>query len=410
MNLLLIHAYFLPPNAPGSVRWNEMSRLWAEAGHQLTVIAGNIDYTTGQPYQYDTNCSEEAYSTSHLIRVPMSRQYQNGSFGRIWAYFVFFFTSLWAGLKLRHQHFDVVIATSPPLTIGLTGWLLARLWRKPLLLEIRDLWPDAPIQMGYVHNWLARWLAYGLEAFLYHQANHIVVLTPAFQQWLITRKQVDVCKITIIPNGADFQLTEDIAHSLDVVAFRRQHDMMGGFWVVYAGAHGLANGLLAMLRVAKKLQQTPVQFLFIGDGPEKNRLQAEAQRLQVTNVRFADAYPKKMVLSFILAADAGLVMMQPLPIFDTMLSAKLFDYFACRKPVLSGIGGLSRNVVESANAGQYIDPAQPEDWVQKLSVYFQQPEVGRQQGENGYQLARKQFDRERLATRYLDVISQLVNA
>ena len=103
-------------------------------------------------------------------------------------------------------------------------------------------------------------------------------------------------------------------------------------------------------------------------------------------------------------------MMQPLPIFDTMLSAKLFDYFACRKPVLSAIGGLSRDVVESANAGQYIDPADPDDWLQKLSVYLQQPEVSRQQGENGYQLARKQFDREMLAARYLTIINQLVNS
>ena len=409
MHLLLIHAYFLPTEAPGSIRWNDMARMWANEGHRLTVIAGTIDYISGKPYQANDLTGEAMHPNIRVIRAGMSHQYSSGKLGRLWAYFTFFVNSLWTGLRLRHQLFDAVIATSPPLSVGLTGWLLAAYYRKPVVVEIRDLWPDAPIQMGYLRHPLTIKLAYQLERFLYRRADRIVVVTTAFRQLLIEQKKVEADKLIVIPNGADFVQIEAIIRSLDVTVFRKQHGMSNGFWIIYAGSHGIANGLPALLQVADQLRHAPVQFLLVGNGPEKEKLQAEARRLQLPNMHFRDAGPKTDVLPFILAADAGLVIMQPLPIFGTMLSAKLFDYFACRKPVLTAIGGLTCTLVETANAGLYLDPAKPAEWAEKLLTYLNTADL-HQQGENGYRLAKQQFDRQALALAYLNGIKQLVAA
>lgn len=411
MHFLLIHAYFLPPEAPGSIRWNEMSRLWTEAGHRLTVITGDIDYTTGNPYSKDTIRQEnqEPQPGIRIIRVPMSRHYQHGPVGRLWAYLTFLLTSIWAGLTRCQEQVDALIATSPPLTVGITGWLLARWYGKPLILEIRDLWPDAPIQMGYLRHPVTQWLAFRLEAFLYQQAQHLVVLTSAFQQVLCERKRVSPNKITIIPNGADLPLVEQLCRQQHNRAFRQQHGMEEGFWIVYAGAHGPANGLSVLLQVADQLRQLPVYFLLIGDGPAKPRLQAEARRRQLPNIRFKDALTKKAVLPYILAADAGLVIMQPQSIFDTMLSAKLFDYMACQKPVLTAINGLSRSLITDANAGQFVDPANPDTWRSTIATYLANPDLAAQQGANGYQLVKQLYNRNSLAKHYLKILTHLCN-
>lgn len=399
MNILLIHAYFLPPDAAGSVRWNAMAQHWADAGHRITVIAGTIDYLTGKPYPSLPE-KEQPHPKITVVRARMPPSYAAGPGGRLKAYLGFAFTSFWVGVHQSGGRFDVVLATSPPLTVGLTGWLLARWWGVPLVLELRDLWPDAPISLGFLPNVIMRRVAFRLERFLYRQARHIVVLTPGFRTVLTAEKTVRPEKISVIPNGVDFPINH-LLSGLSRKQFREKNGMADGFWIVYAGAHGRANGLAALLPVAEKLQSTSVHFLLIGDGPEKANLQAETTRRGLTNVHFRPTIPKTQVLPWLSAADVGLVLMQPRPVFDTMLSAKLFDYFAARLPVFTAIGGQSRAVVEAAGAGFFVDVNQPETWLLAINTYRENPDLAQTQGQAGYEYARMNFDREKLAGEYL---------
>lgn len=402
MNILLIHAYFLPPGAAGSVRWNEIARHWAEAGHRITVIAGTIDYLTGKPY-LNLPEVEPHQPNIRVIRAWLPASYGKNKAGRLLAYLVFMGTGFRAGLGRMPGGFDLVLASSPPLPVGITGWLLAKIGRVPLVLELRDLWPDAPVSLGFLPNPVLRRVAFWLEGFLYRQARHIVVLTPAFRDVLIKVKNVLSGKISVILNGADFSLDDKLGSELSRDEFRAQNGMTDGFWIVYAGAHGPANGLALLLPIAEKLQSEAVHLLLIGNGPEKASLRAEVTRRGLPNVHFRPAMPKAEVLRWLSVADAGLVIMQPRPVFDAMLSAKLFDYFAVRIPVLTAIGGQSRVVVEAAEAGFFVNIHEPETWFSAIRAYRENPDLAWQQGQAGYDYTRTHFDRERLAETYLTI-------
>lgn len=407
MHVLLVHPYFLPPGAAGSVRWNEMTRHWVVSGHRVTVLAGSVDYLSGKIHQATDNQSENKQVASgiRVIRVSMSRFYNRGRWGRLWAYWTFFWNSLGAGLFWVNGPVDVMLATSPPLTAGLTGYLLARLRGKPFVLEIRDLWPDAPVELGYLTNPFLIRIAHWLERFLYRKAAHIITLTPAFRHVLVTQKGVLPSRCTTISNGADFDLTHSLSEAVDRDKFREQHDLAGRFWVVYTGAHRFANGLPAMIEAAETMKDKPIGFLMIGDGPEKAKLQAETIRRGLINIRFLPAVPKPDVLRWIAAADAGLVIMQPMPIFKTMLSAKLFDYLACGKPVLTAIDGLTRQLAEHHEFGVFVDPENPASWHKQICSYIAQPILGKKHGDNGFRYAQQNANRTTLAHHYLTILN-----
>lgn len=409
MHILLIHSFFLPPGAAGSVRWNEMARHWVEAGYRVTVLAGSLDYLTGKPYKHrDEQAETEPTKPGvRVVRVSMSGVYNRGQWGRLWAYWVFFWNSLWAGLFRVKNDVDVVLATCPPLTAGLTGWLLAARFNRPFVLEIRDLWPDAPVQMGYLTNPVVRRMVYWLERFLYRKAAHIITLAPAFDGVLMGQKGVANNRCTSLSNGADLELTHASLADFNRVMFRKKHQLTDRFWIIYAGAHGVANGLMAVIEAAETMRQEPIGFLMLGDGSEKAQLRAEVHRRGLVNIRFLPAMPKPETLRWIAAADAGLVIMQPLPIFKTMLSAKLFDYLACQKPVLTAIDGLSRQLAEQHKFGLFIDPENPASWHKQICLYIAQPTLVAHLGANGYAYVRQNADRTALAHRYLTILNRV---
>ncbi|OIN60277.1 glycosyltransferase family 4 protein [Arsenicibacter rosenii] len=406
MHILLLHQYFLPEHAAGSTRWNELVRHWANAGHQITILAGSVDYASGKPYNGKTEMALPA--SVRILRARVPATYQSGTAGRLWAYFGFLINSLWTGWSATEHSVHIVVASSPPLTIGLTGWLLAAKSGVPLVLELRDLWPDAPIELGFLRHSLLRWAAYRLEQFLYRKATHLVALTEAFKHVLINQKRMPAKRITVIPNGADFSQLQAVQRLFDRDAFRKEHHMEAGFWIIYAGAHGPANGLSILLDAADRLRHTPVRFLLIGDGPEKNALQHRAFQLKLTNVRFETSRPKKEVLPFILAADAGMVIMQPKPLFDTMLSAKLFDYLGCGLPVLTAINGLTRQLLTEAEAGLFLDPERPETWEGNLKPLLTNPVLHQQYSQQAIRLATYRFNRSEQAQAYIQCLKSCI--
>lgn len=404
MRILLIHQFFLEDDEGGGSRWNEISKIWKENDHDVTVLAGMTHYM-------GTGINRHNRKFFHVAKncngIQVIRCFAGGNSKsiprRIISFFSFALSAILGGLFYAKENYDVIIVTSPPLFVGITGLFLS--WWKgiPFIFEVRDLWPESAIDLGILKNKNLIRLAYWFESYLYKKAKLINVLTPAFKECLIA-KGIDPKKIIYIPNAADFPNAEKALSTFDHAQFRQQHQLQDKFVITYVGAHGIANHLVQMLDTAKLLTDTNVIFLLIGDGAQKQFLIKEAEKRNLKNVRFIDSVSKFEVFNYIHASDMGTSVLKKTNNFKTIYSNKTFDYFSCKKPVLMAIDGISRKLVEDAHAGVFIEPENPADFAQKIRFYIDNPLLVREQGENGYWYAKNHFDREVLAVRYLNYI------
>ena len=411
MRVLLLHQYFLEEDDHGGSRWNEISKQWTQDGHTVTVIAGMMHYSSSEKRaEYKGKLfKRKRQGVLNIIRCHVSESYNSSFIGRLWAYFSFVFSSLWAGLFMTKGQFDVVIVTSPPLFIAISGYLISRFKRIPFVFEIRDLWPESAIDTGVVTNKLVMKLAFALEAFVYKKATLINVLTPAFRETLIEKKKVNPDKIIFIPNAADFTLSDKILLNFEKDSFRKEHNLEGKFVIIYVGAHGIANHLEQIIDTGLLLLNTNVLFLLIGDGMEKKRLVALAKEKKLNNIRFLDPVPKAEVFKYILASDMGTSVLKNVDTFKTVYSNKTFDYMSCKIPILMAIDGVSKKLIEDAQAGEFVEPENPKDFAEKIKFYLNNPDQVIKQGENGYKFAKSNFDRIVLAEKYIGLIKERLN-
>ena len=408
MKILLIHQYFLEEDDPGGSRWNEMTKTWNEQGHEIVVLGGMMHYNGSEkrPEYKGKWFKTNMQGNIKVIRSHVSESYNANFIGRLWGYFSFVFSSLWAGLFKARGKFDVIVVTSPPLFVGITAYLLSRIKRVPFVFEVRDLWPESAIDTGVVKSRLIIKMAYALEKFIYKKAVLINVLTPAFRDTLIEKKNISSDKIIFIPNAADFSLSDELLETFDTEIFKKEKGLDGRFIITYVGAHGVANHLDQVLDAALLLKDTNVLFLLIGNGMEKQRLIEKATQLKLDNVRFEDSVPKKEVFKYILISDMGASILKKVDTFKTVYSNKTFDYMACKKPILMAIDGVSRKLVEDAQAGSYVEPENAEEYEHVIRHYLDDPALLKEQGENGYRYAKSNFDRTVLALNYLEEIKK----
>jgi len=411
MKILLLHQYFLEENDPGGSRWNEISKAWANLGHDVTVLAGMIHYNGNEklPEYKGKYFVKKQQGNVNVLRSHVSESYNSGFAGRLWGYFSFMFSSFWGGTFKVKGKFDVVIVTSPPLFVGVSGYLISKFKRAPFVFEIRDLWPESAIDTGVLTNKAIIKFAYAIEKFIYKKAKLINVLTPAFYETLNTKKNVSKEKLLMITNAADFSLSEKLLNEFDTNEFRKKLGIDDRFVITYVGAHGVANHLQQILEAGKKLEDTNVLFLLIGQGMQKEKLIKLANEMEVKNVKFIDPVPKIEVFKYILASDMGTSVLKNVETFKTVYSNKTFDYMSCKKPILMAIDGVSRALVEDAKAGSFVIPEDPESFNQIIREYLKNPSRLKEQGENGYIYARKNFDRELLSKKYIFEIEKLLN-
>jgi glycosyltransferase involved in cell wall biosynthesis len=412
MNILLIHQYFLEEDDPGGSRWNEFTRVWTEQGYTVTVLGGMMHYNGKEkkPEYKGRYFVKKQQGAVTVWRCHVSEAYNKHFIGRLWGYFSFMFSSLYAGLFKAKGKYDVVMVTSPPLFVGVSGYLVSLLRGMPFVFEVRDLWPESAIDTGVLTNKLVIKLAFWVEGFIYKRARLINVLTPAFYTALKEKKGIPESKLIQISNASDFSLSEGLRREFDREAFRKEHDLEGRFVITYVGAHGVANCLEQLLDAGLALADTDVLFVLIGQGMEKERLMKLANERIVTNVRFLDSVPKAEVFRYILASEMGASVLKRVDTFKTVYSNKTFDYMSCKRPILMAIDGVSRELVEAAGAGSYVEPENTAEYNRVIREYLNDPQRVEREGESGYQFARKNFDREVLAGKYLEYIKDLLKA
>ena len=413
MRILLIHQYFLEKGEGGGSRFNEMTKTWSEQGHKITVLAGMVHYNTGKkPKKYQhkyTFKDSQFYKDVDVIRCHVSESYNINFLGRLWAYFSFVISSLYAGLFKIKGKFDVVLVTSPPLFVGITAYVISLFKRTPFVFEIRDLWPESAIDTGVLKNKLIIKFSYWFESFIYENAKIINVLTPAFRDKLITDKNIPKDKVIFIPNAADFTLAEKVQKDFDAKSFKKELGFEGKFVFTYVGAHGVANHLIQLIDVAENLKDTNIIFQLIGSGMRKEFLQMEVSKRNLKNVIFRNSVPKSEVFKFILASDVGVSVLKNIDTFKTIYSNKTFDYMSCKIPILMVIDGVSRKLIEESKAGIYVEPENTKSIINGINTLRNMNKNELQiMGNAGYEFSKKHFDREYLAKSYIRKLKNIL--
>ncbi len=408
LNILIVHQYFLDANGAGGARWNEFSKFWSQAGHNVTVLAGMVDYNTGRKldkYRWKYICKERTDTGVTVYRCHVSQKYNSSFFGRAWAYFSFAFSSTIAGLFFAKRP-DVILATSPPLTVSTTMNWLGWIRRRPTIFEVRDLWPESALDTGVLKPGRLANLLFKMEAKAYRRARWINVLTPAFRDKLIQEKGIAADKISMIPNGADPSFFQPGDRNNEV---RTQLGLSEKFVVGYFGAHGRANCLGQLLDAAKLLQSTApnVQIMLVGGGMEKEELVKRVQQEKLSNVTFVDSVPKQEVSQYVNATDVCTAVLMKNETFKTVYPNKVFDYMCCARPTIIGIDGVARKLVMDAKAGIFTEPENPQAFVDAVLTLKNDRALSDEMGRSGREFVLQNFTREKLASQYLEIVSDL---
>lgn len=401
MKILFITDNFPPEvNAPAT-RTYEHCRQWSAAGDQVTVITCAPNFPQGKVHDGYRNklCQREIMDGIEVIRVWSYITANEGFAKRVLDYLSFAFTSFWAGL---FKDYDVIIATSPQFFTTFSGFALSKIRRKPWVFELRDLWPESIKAVGAMESGLLIKFLEKIELFMYRDADLVVPVTWAFKENL-ERRGIDAGKIMVVPNGANLDLYQPQEKDRDLLAAL---ELEGKFVIGYIGTHGLAHGLDFIIRAAAKIDDPSLHFLFIGAGAAKADAVRLASDLKVGNVTFLDPVAKEEVGRYLSVTDAALVPLRRSDTFKTVIPSKIFESAAMGKPILLGVDGQARQIVEQFDAGLYYEPENEVSFMEAVSRLAADRNLYARLQEGGTRLAQG-YDRSRLAEQMLQGVKQL---
>ena len=396
MRILYLHQFFLTREGSGGTRSYEFARHLVGAGHEVVMVtAGSGETRTVEGIRV------RAVRGGHDDYVKATSM----SYPRRLASFLRFAAGATATV-LSERAPDVVLATSPPLTMALPAIAAARRHRAPLVFEVRDLWPEAPIQMGALASPVAQRLARALERTVYRESAHVVALSPGIREGVIGAG-VASKDVTLIPNASDLAL---FSPTLDPGGLRERHGLEGRFVCSYFGTMGEANDLSQVVEAATLLEargEDSVAFVLQGDGKRRPALEHEVRRRGLRNMLLLPAGDKASAARLAAASDACMTIFKDVPILSTNSPNKLFDTFAAGRPAVVNTPGWQRELVERHDAGVFARPGDPADLAAQVLRLRDDPELAAAYGRNARRLAEVEFDRRLLAERLRTVLEDV---
>lgn len=403
MHVLYFHQHFSTPEGSTGTRSYEVSKQLLGCGHQVTMVCGAAVLSQSGLYGSFLNGSRKGRVEGiNVIELELPYSNYDNFLRRSWTFLRFAFQSVILALQLDY---DVVFATSTPLTAALPGIAARWLRRKPFVFEVRDLWPELPRAMGVIRNPLMLLMMDWLEFLAYHSANFCVALSPGIAQG-ITRRGVPESRVVTAPNGCDLDLfAPDGTQPLPAIPGLPPN----AFVAVFTGAHGIANGLNAILDAAvelRKRDRRDIFIVFIGDGKEKPALMERARREGLENCLFADPMPKRVLAQFLSRrANVGLMVLSNVPAFYYGTSPnKFFDYLASGLPVLVNYPGWMADMVSAEGVGFVVRPEDPMAFADALVQMAEARAATAEMGPRAREFACREFKRSTLVQRCVSVM------
>ncbi|MEE9371232.1 MAG: glycosyltransferase family 4 protein [Sedimentisphaerales bacterium] len=401
MHILYIHQHFATPAGSTGTRSYEFARRWVKAGHKVTLITGHYDVgglqVSGALYR------KQNIEGINVIIVGTKYSNKQSYLRRVTSFLSFCLFSIYAGLRIKK--IDVIYASSTPLTVGIPAMVIKWVKRVPFVFEVRDQWPEIPIELSIITNRFLIKILLWLEKTIYKNCSSIVALSPG-QADGIRAVLTEEKPITVIPNSCDIDLFRpDINGS----AIRQRMGWGDKLVLLHTGAMGKVNGLDFVIDAAERLKDhSDIVFVLIGEGNQKLFLESRAKQLGLTNVEILSSVPKRELPEFYAAADVGLVIIGNFPIIEHNSANKFFDGLSTGKPVLLNYSGWQRKILEGNEAGFGCDLCNLDQFVEKVLYLNSHSRQVEQMGQNARQVAVKNFNRDDLDKQALELISSVI--
>jgi glycosyltransferase involved in cell wall biosynthesis len=410
MHILYLHQYFATRKGMTGTRSYEFARHLVGKGHRVTMMTSGVanrEFPVPEGRQYAEFESEGI----HVVAIAAAYndpQIGTGMSGvqRMLKFYQFAWLARRIGKKLPKP--DMVFATHTPLTIGLVGLTLSRSFKVPFVFEVRDLWPEALVNVGALKNPLAIWWLERMAKKIYAGAKHIVALSPGMKEGIV-RAGVPAGKVTVIPNASDLDL---FGPDIDGSAQRERLGLKNRFAAIYFGAMGLANGLEYVIEAARILAEcgnNKIAFVLHGSGGKRAELEKTASEYKLQNIIFSDPLPDKERLARIVAGCDVCLTIYRAAKEHTWSPNKMFDALAAGKPVLINVPGWLGETIEKNKCGRCLDGNRPQMLADTLQELAADPELCRQMGKNARELAEREFDRIKLANCLENVLTEAVS-
>ena len=394
--------YFPPEVGPAQTRLHELAKRLIAAGETVTVVTGFPNYPAGEifPGYRGKRFMEDTVDGIRVLRTWVFATRSRGFVGRLLNYFSFPIFSLLAVRKLGQT--DVIYVQSPPLFTGLAALWFSRLKRAPFVFNVSDIWPQSAVELGMLRNRFAIRLAEWLEHHIYRRAKRITVPTPGILERLVARG-VPREKIFLLTNGVDtaaYNVTSpdrELAHRLG---------LDGHKVFMYAGLHGLAQGLDVILEAAKLTHDPDVLYVLVGDGADKAALVAKVEAEGISNVKFLPIQPTATLPAVLNLAYATVIPLRRLDLFKAALPSKLFDSMAAGRPIVAPLWGEAAALVEAAACGLVVEPEDARAVQQAVEKLAADPALAARLGEQGRKYVVEHFNRDDIAKRLIKLLEE----
>ena len=398
MHILYFHQHFSTPQGAAGIRSYAMARKLVEQGHCVTMVCGSYHGGhTGLSQPFYKGMRRGDVDGIDVLEFELSYSNKDSFLKRTSLFLRFALKSIKVALTERY---DIVFATTTPLTAAIPGIFARWLRRKPFVFEVRDLWPELPRAMGVITNPVVLWLMERLEWAAYKSAHRLIGLSPGIVDG-IARLGIPRDRIAMIPNGCDLNLFGNT----EAKPWRPKGVKDSDLMAVFAGTHGMANGLDAILNAAvilKQVKRDDIKLVLIGQGKLKDQLIERATKEQLDNVIFHESVNKDRIAGLMASTDIGLQILANVPAFYYGTSPnKFFDYIASSLPVLNNYPGWLAEKIQEYKCGLTVPPENPQAFADALVEFADHREILPTMGAAGKKLAQEQFDRTQLAQQFV---------
>jgi glycosyltransferase involved in cell wall biosynthesis len=396
MKILYISQYFHPEVGATTNRALANVRYLAKEGHDVTVLTEMPNHPKGIIFKGYTGklFMTEKMEKFLVKRVLVFTSAKKNFITRMLFYISFAF---WGSISavVNWKKYDVVYVTSPPLFVGIIGLLLIFFYSKTkFIFEVRDLWPDAAIEMGELKSKHFRKFSFALEKQLYTKADKIIAVTQRFKDRIVA-KGFNEEKICVIRNGSDMQFEKKAV----LEELKMKYNPDNQFIVIYAGILGIAQNIKTILDAALILQKKEIRFILVGTGPEEKLLKDYSNGNIINNVVFTGQVPKDEISDYMSLADCGVIPLKNIPVFESTIPSKLFDYMSANLPILLGVRGEAKEILDDSKAGLGFEPDNAEDLAEKILYLSKNSIEINKMADRGRKFVDANFNRNKLASR-----------